>query len=103
MQPAMQSHMAATDLQTDSPRPILCVGLLCLDIVNTCDSYPGEDEDVRARAQQWRPGGNAANSSIVLSLIGRQCEFLGTLGRGMETESVSDTGEWEPEHAYAVV
>ena len=71
---------------TSAVRPILSVGLLCLDIVNTCDSYPEEDGDVRARGQQWRSGGNAANSSIVLSLLGRPCEFLGTLGHGVETE-----------------
>ena len=66
--------------------PILCVGLACLDIVNICDHYPKEDEDIRAKDQQWRMGGNAANSCSVLSLIGRQCEFLGTLGSGIETE-----------------
>ena len=88
----MTSTVEAT--AADSRR-ILCVGLLCLDIVNICDCYPEEDSDVRAREQQWRSGGNAGNTSIVLSLIGRQCEFLGTLGHGVETESVSDMGEWE--------
>ena len=48
--------------------------------------YPLEDEDLRARDQHWTTGGNASNSSKVLSLLGRKCEFLGTLGRGMETE-----------------
>ena len=67
-------------------RPILCVGLVCLDIVNLCEGYPAEDEDVRAKEQRWTSGGNAANSCIVLSLIGRRCEFMGTLGHGMETE-----------------
>ena len=68
--------------------PILMVGLVCLDIINQCDRYPREDEDVRARNQTWTSGGNASNSSKVLSLIGRQCEFLGTLGGGIETEYV---------------
>ena len=83
--------MAASTPCTDSSdggalRPILCVGLVCLDIVNLCEGYPKEDEDVRAKEQQWRSGGNAGNSSIVLSVIGHRSEFLGTLGRGMETE-----------------
>ena len=73
-------------MDSGNPRPILCVGLLCLDIVNVCDHYPEEDEDMRSQLLQWRSGGNAANSSIVLSLIGRHCEFLGTLGHGIETE-----------------
>ena len=70
-------------------RPVLCVGLLCLDIVNICSHYPEEDGDMRASDQQWRAGGNAANSSVVLSLLGRPTEFMGTLGRGVETEWVS--------------
>ena len=87
--------MAQTSVHSDSscPVPILCVGLICLDIVNVCDHYPEEDDEVHASDQQWRSGGNAANSSIVLSLLGRKCEFLGTLGHGMETELVSDMGE----------
>ena len=30
---------------------ILSVGLLCLDLVNVLDSYPGEDTDNRVREQ----------------------------------------------------
>lgn len=69
-----------------NPRPILCVGLLCMDIINLCDHYPEEDEELRAKGQRLGSGGNAANTSIVLSLLRRRCEFLGTLGHGMETE-----------------
>jgi len=64
------------------------VGLVCLDIVNFCDHYPSEDEDMEATDQQWRSGGNASNTSIVLSLLGRRSEFMGTIGTGMETEWV---------------
>ena len=69
-----------------SPCPILCVGLACLDIVNYCDYYPQEDSDVRAQDQKWCSGGNALNTCKVLSLIGRHCELVTTLGEGMETE-----------------
>ena len=48
--------------------------------------YPSEDEDIRAKDQRWVTGGNASNSSKVLSLLGRRCEYVGTLGKGMETE-----------------
>lgn len=69
------------------PQPkILCVGLMCLDIIDHVDHYPQEDEDIRAKEQTWQSGGNSTNTSKVLSLIGRQCEFLGSLGSGMETE-----------------
>ncbi len=65
---------------------ILCVGLVCLDIVNYCDHYPSEDEDVRASNQKWHKGGNAANTASVLRMLGRGVEFFGTIGSGMETE-----------------
>lgn len=65
---------------------VLCVGIMCLDIINHVDRYPKEDEDVRAKQQTWQSGGNCTNTAKVLALIGRQCEFLGSLGSGMETE-----------------
>lgn len=69
-----------------TPQPILCVGMMCLDIVNYVDHYPLEDEDVRAKCQTWQSGGNCTNTSKVLAILGRRCEFLGTLGAGMEAE-----------------
>lgn len=69
---------------------VLCVGLVCLDIINSCDHYPQEDEDVRASDQKWRKGGNAANTLSVLCQLdsSKHCELLSTLGEGMETEYV---------------
>ena len=75
--------MAADHVKT---RRILCVGLVCLDIVNVCPFYPKEDEDVRAEKQQWKRGGNAGNTLTVLRMLDREGEFLGTLGSGSETE-----------------
>ena len=69
---------------------VLCVGLVCLDIINVCDSYPLEDEDVRALEQRWEKGGNAANSLAVLGQLGVSCHFLGTVTSGPETESVKN-------------
>ena len=65
---------------------ILCVGLVTLDIINVCERYPGEDEDLRAVSQRWQRGGNASNTSVVLSQFPVQCEFLGTLSRGFEAD-----------------
>ena len=69
-----------------APKNILCVGIMCLDIINYVDRYPLEDEDIRAKDQTWQSGGNCSNTCKVLALIGRTCEFLGSLGAGMETE-----------------
>ena len=72
---------------------VLCVGLVCLDVIYYCHRYPQEDEDMRAQGQAWSRGGNAANTASVLSLLGRtNCHFLGTLGAGVETESVNARG-----------
>ena len=84
--PLSSAPFCSTSSSTSTP--ILCVGLVCLDIVNFCDHYPSEDEDIEATDQQWRSGGNASNTSIVLSLLRRRSEFMGTIGTGMETEWV---------------
>ncbi|XP_029943258.1 ketohexokinase isoform X3 [Salarias fasciatus] len=61
---------------------ILCVGLVCLDIVSVVDKYPEEDSDSRCVSQRWQRGGNASNSCTVLSLLGAPCSFMGSLSAG---------------------
>lgn len=58
---------------------ILVVGNATLDIINMVDSYPHEDQEVRAHDQLIRRGGNAANTAVVLSQLGHQCDWAGTL------------------------
>ena len=67
---------------------ILCVGLIALDIVSTCERFPEEDEDIRAISQEWRTGGNACTNCTLLTQLGMDCEFLGSLSRGVEAEFV---------------
>ena len=54
---------------------ILCTGNVTLDIINTVDHYPFEDEEIRASAQVMRSGGNAANTALVLAQL-RQDVYL---------------------------
>ncbi|XP_041703196.1 ketohexokinase isoform X3 [Coregonus clupeaformis] len=63
-------------------KKILCIGLVCLDIVNVVDKYPEEDTDTRCLSQRWQRGGNASNSCTVLSLLGAPCAFMGSLAPG---------------------
>ncbi|XP_039652787.1 ketohexokinase isoform X4 [Perca fluviatilis] len=63
-------------------KKILCVGLVCLDIINVVDKYPEEDTDSRCLSQRWQRGGNASNSCTVLSLLGASCAFMGSLSAG---------------------
>lgn len=58
---------------------ILVVGNATLDIINIVDSYPHEDQEVRASSQQVRRGGNAANTAVVLSQLGHHGSWAGTL------------------------
>ncbi len=58
---------------------ILAVGIATLDIINTVDSYPSEDTEVRALCQRQVRGGNATNTLVVLSQLGHQCHWAGVL------------------------
>jgi ketohexokinase len=58
---------------------ILGIGVATLDIVNLVPSYPHEDAELRAESQEYRRGGNATNTLVVLSQLGHQCSWAGTL------------------------
>ena len=67
---------------------ILCIGLVALDIVYTCECYPEEDEDIRANFQRWRTGGNACNTCTVLNELGIDCEFFGSMSDGLQADFI---------------
>lgn len=58
---------------------VLGVGVATLDIVNVVPYYPKEDVELRAERQEIRRGGNATNTLVVLSQLGHQCSWAGTL------------------------
>lgn len=58
---------------------ILAIGNATLDIINIVERYPHEDQEVRAMSQQRRRGGNSANTLVVLSQLGHDCAWAGTL------------------------
>ncbi|KAM6324203.1 ketohexokinase [Aegotheles albertisi] len=63
-------------------RRILCVGLVCLDVISVVRAYPPEDSDTRCLSQRWQRGGNASNSCTVLALLGAPVAFMGSLAPG---------------------
>ncbi|XP_069746868.1 ketohexokinase isoform X10 [Narcine bancroftii] len=71
-------------------KQILCVGLVCLDIINVVDKFPVEDTDTRCLSQRWQRGGNASNSCTVLSLLGAPCGFMGSLAPGRVSENLAN-------------
>lgn len=68
---------------------ILIVGNATLDIVNSVDRYPMEDQEIRATAQQITRGGNAANSAVVLAQLGHHCHWAGSLSDEANGEVIS--------------
>jgi len=69
------------DTEHNKRRGILCVGLLCVDVVNFLDHYPEEDSDHRLKkeAQSWSLGGNGANNMTVLNQLCQDGHFLTAL------------------------
>ncbi|XP_072714184.1 ketohexokinase isoform X2 [Ciconia boyciana] len=83
----------AADRRDPEPGPagekrILCVGLVCLDIISVVEAYPAEDSDTRCVSQRWQRGGNASNSCTVLALLGAPCAFMGSLAPGLAADFV---------------
>uniref|UniRef100_A0A8C6WKJ2 Ketohexokinase n=1 Tax=Neogobius melanostomus TaxID=47308 RepID=A0A8C6WKJ2_9GOBI len=78
------------DESSAGERRVLCVGLVCLDIINVVDQFPLEDSDSRCVSQRWQRGGNASNSCSVLSLLGSSCSFMGSLSPGPVSDFIRD-------------
>nr|XP_039254010.1 ketohexokinase-like isoform X1 [Styela clava] len=66
------------DSKTSLTGFVACVGLVCVDIVNTCSKFPSEDSDQRSLSLYWQRGGNAANTCTVLSILGSKTKFIGS-------------------------
>ncbi|MCK4743915.1 MAG: ketohexokinase [Sulfuriflexus sp.] len=58
---------------------VLCIGIATLDWVQVVAQYPAVDSEVRAEQQYLWRGGNATNTLVVLSQLGEQCSWFGTL------------------------
>ncbi|MDR2220826.1 MAG: PfkB family carbohydrate kinase [Methylobacillus sp.] len=68
---------------------ILLVGTATLDLVFELDHSPDADEEMRAQSLRICRGGNAANTAVVLSQLGHEVEFFGTLADAAETSVIT--------------
>jgi len=69
---------------------ILGVGVATLDIINTVADYPDEDSEIRAESQMINRGGNTTNTLAVLSQLGHQCYWAGTLANETDASHIID-------------
>ncbi len=67
---------------------ILAIGTTTLDLIFTLSRYPDEDVELRARGLRTSPGGNAANTLVVLSQLGHTCAFGCVLADGHEATPI---------------
>uniref|UniRef100_A0A8D8ULA6 Ketohexokinase n=2 Tax=Cacopsylla melanoneura TaxID=428564 RepID=A0A8D8ULA6_9HEMI len=79
-----------SDNVLEEPKKILCVGLVCVDLIQIVESFPKEDSDQRCIEQRWQRGGNASNNCTVLSQLGVPCEFFGTVSKGVFADYVEN-------------
>lgn len=70
-------------------KKILGVGIATLDIINTVDHYPHEDEEMRTVSQRIVTGGNATNTLTVLAQAGYACDFAGVLADDSESMRIT--------------
>ena len=67
---------------------ILGIGVATLDVINEVAAYPREDAEVRTVGQRLVRGGNVTNALVVLSQLGHQCAWAGTLADDMASELI---------------
>lgn len=79
--------MGDNSATTNKVKKILCVGLSCVDVVVSVDSYPVEDQLTKGNEPHWQRGGNASNDCTVLSCLNCPCEHMSPfVGRGKQIE-----------------
>ena len=69
---------------------VLGIGNATLDIIHQVDCYPNENDEIRCSNRQQRCGGNTANTLIVLSQLGVDCGWAGTLVADSDGRRVAD-------------
>lgn len=69
---------------------VLGIGNATLDIIHQVESYPRENDEIRCSSRLLRCGGNTANTLIVLSQLGPDCYWAGTLVDDVDGQLVAD-------------
>ena len=67
---------------------ILGIGIATLDIINTVEDYPDEDAEIRALRQSISRGGNSTNTLVMLSQLGHQTYWHGTIADDVSASQI---------------
>ena len=77
-------------------RKILCVGLACLDTIATIDEFPAPDSKVRSKSLHNYGGGNAANTAVAISRLGKlKVDLLSAVGNDSNGDTILKELEME--------
>ena len=63
-----------------SPKPIVVVGSINLDLVTNADHIPTAGETVQGSGFQMHPGGKGANQAVAIAALGYPVHLIGKLG-----------------------
>ena len=81
---------------------VVTVGTVSVDHVLSLDRYPVEDDKVRCQSHHRRRGGNAATTAVMLSRLGHEVFWAGTLGDDEFGKWVrADFGRWTVNLSFA--
>jgi sulfofructose kinase len=67
----------------ETPAPghdVLCIGLVCVDLLLAVPHHPATDEKLRAASRLVTPGGPAAVASAQIARLGGRAAFAGLIG-----------------------
>ena len=62
------------------PHDVLCIGLVCIDLILSVPHHPASDEKLRADSRLVAPGGPAAVAAAQIARLGGRAAFAGLLG-----------------------
>lgn len=75
-------------ISVKSKYSVLAVGVATIDIISVVEQYPAANDELRASQRYIQRGGNACNTLVVLSQLGCECSWAGTLAKDQWSDSI---------------
>ena len=85
----LQSKMSAALFSMPQKQKVLCCGIATLDTIATLDEYPSPDTKVRSNTLHHYGGGNAANTAVAMSRLGRvNVDLISAIGNDANGDTI---------------